>query len=372
MKIGILTHPLRFNYGGILQNYALQQVLLKQGHDVYTIDWNDDKSLSYRLLSYLKRLYMHYILGCKEIQTDFHIHLTRNQFLKKNSKNQEFINKNIRCTKYISSKQGLSQINKMGFDMIVVGSDQVWQKQFVPTMFLDFLDSHIKRISYAASFGKSEWIYNIDETNIAKELIKLFKAISVREESAIELCKEHLNAKAEWVLDPTMLLSKFDYEKAICSFPDYSPKEPYIMTYILDKNECKRQIQNMVEATTNLKNYKVETIDSSISNTHNTVYSWVYGIKNSKLVLTDSFHGVVFSIIFNKPFIAIGNYKRGMDRFTSLLNKLHLSHLLITSANDICKVIEDSFSINYGEVNSILEAEKKRSLSFITQSINDL
>lgn len=370
MKIGILTHPLRFNYGGILQNFALQHVLKSLGHEVYTIDWNDDKSFVYMVLSYVKRVFSRYVLGKKHIPTNFYINLTRKQFLDINENNQKFIDKNINKTEYISSISNLSRVNRMHFDAIVVGSDQVWLEQFVPTMYLDFLNQDILRIAYAASFGKSEWTYNKKNTDIAKLLVKKFKAISVREESAVELCERYLNVSATWVLDPTLLLTAKQYNQVLDASNDFTPKTPYLFTYILDDSPTKRKISNQVKEKKCLSVYEMSTRESSETGRQKvpSVYSWLYGIKNASFVVTDSFHGMVFSIIYNRPFLVIGNEERGMARFSSLLNMLKLQNRMILVNNvDIDQIIEDLKDINYEEVNALLENAKINSNDFINK-----
>lgn len=372
MKIGILTHPLRFNYGGILQNFALQHVLKSLGHEVYTIDWNDDKSFVYMLLSYVKRVFFHYVLGKKHISTNFYINLTRKQFLDINENNQKFIDKNINKTEYISSISNLARVNRMHFDAIVVGSDQVWLEQFVPTMYLDFLNQDVLRIAYAASFGKSEWTYNKKNTNIAKYLAKKFKAISVREESAVELCERYLNVSATWVLDPTLLLTAKQYNQVLDALNDFTPKTPYLFTYILDDSPIKRKISNKVREKKCLAVYEMSTRESSETGRQKvpSVYSWLYGIKNANFVVTDSFHGMVFSIIYNKPFLVIGNEERGMARFSSLLGMFNLQNRMVSaSESNIEHIIEGLADINYTEVNALLGNARKCSNEFIIKSL---
>lgn len=374
MKIGILTHPLRFNYGGILQNFALQTSLREMGFDVLTIDWNDDKSFLYMTLSYCKRLFFHYILGKKSIPTNFYINLTRKKFLSINEKNITFFEKNINRTEYISSIPQLAQINSMNFDAIVVGSDQVWLEQFVPTMFLDFLDQNknIKRIAYAASFGKEEWTYSLKNTEIAKFYAKNFNAISVRETSAVLLCERYLKVPAEWVLDPTLLLTSEQYNKVIDPSEDFSPKKSYIMTYILDSSEKKHNIINNIAEKLGVDVFqvKVRKEDSPLKEKANSVSTWLSGFKKSKFVITDSFHGMVFAILYNKPFIAIGNSERGMARFLSLLGKLNLRNRLISENDEISVVLSKlDENIDYTTINKKLNEFRKSSIEFLEKSL---
>ena len=375
MKIGILTHPLRFNFGGILQNFALQSVLRKMGHDVYTIDWNDDKSFLYMLLSYVKRLFLHYILQKRNIPVNFYINLTRDQFISINEKNIRFIDKNINRTEYISSIKNLRTVNRMGFDAIVVGSDQVWLEQFVPTMYLDFLDvnNSVRRIAYAASFGKEDWTYSDHSTNLAKSYVKKFNAVSVRESSAVDLCQKFLGISAIWVLDPTLLLSSEDYDKVINKEEDLSPKVPYIMTYILDPSTRKNNIIDGIADTLNIETFSVSARNekAKISEKATSVSTWLAGFKNSEYVITDSFHGMVFSILFKKKFLAIGNNERGLARFVSLLGFLGLEDRLILENDDQQRILEKGMkSIDYITAFHRLNEFRNISNEFLKNSLN--
>lgn len=377
MKIGILTHPLRTNYGGILQNYALQQVLKNEGHEVFTIDWHDDKSYLYMVLSYVKRLIWHHLLRKTEIPTNFYINLTRSQFLYISKNIQEFITENINTTNYISSQSKLSIVNELGFDCIVVGSDQVWQEQFIPTMFLDFIKSNnVRMFSYAASFGKDKWECCEKKIELSRELVKRFAALSVREESGIKLCKNHLNANAELVLDPTLLLNNVHYQKLIKE--EKHPVNKYCMVYVLDDSEFKRNIVQIVESERNISKYEVKSLKDYRCYSENLtldyvvppIEEWLDGIRNADFVVTDSFHGMVFSIIFNKEFLVIGNLKRGMARFESLLTKLELKHRLIGEGDDVKSKIKMMAPIDYTIVDEKIQELKSISLNYIHKSLS--
>ena len=129
MKIGILTHPLRTNYGGILQNYALQYVLRSLGYSVETINWQENKSVIYIVISYVYRLFAHYVLRKKHIPTDMFLNVTNKQFLYISSNIQTFIKEYIKLSKQISSLKKIGEVNGFSYDAIIVGSDQVWLQQ---------------------------------------------------------------------------------------------------------------------------------------------------------------------------------------------------------------------------------------------------
>lgn len=374
MKIGILTHPLRTNYGGILQNYALQNVLKSMGHSVETIDWQENKSVSYIVTSYLYRMFMHYMLRRKQVPTDMFLNLTKKQFQYVSSPIQTFISNNIRTSQPIPSIKGLRKANGYGYDAIVVGSDQVWCNQYVPTMYLDFVENpNLIKIAYAASFGKDIWTYGASVTKTCRQLAKNFQAISVREDSGVELCNKYLNVQAQQVLDPTLLLDS-DVYSSLLSKEEKSA--PYLMTYVLDVNQDKEQIVRSVsdmlhlpEVTIreNKQTWKLFGDNSSL--VVKPIESWLRGIRDAEFVVTDSFHGVAFSIIFNRQFIAIGNKKRGLARFQSLLKQFGLLDRLIDEDTDIDSYLENLKEIDYSKVNQRKEQLQEKSLLFLKEHL---
>ena len=326
-KVGILTLHLHTNYGGILQNYALQQVLKKQGYKIVTInnDYIVKLPLTRRPLIYLKNIFLRYILK-KDIVVFPDIE--QNKIPKTRRKFTDiFINKYIECTHIKST----NQLKSSNFNCIIVGSDQIWRHAYnkyfpgVSNSFLDFAKEwNIKRVAYAASFGTDDWEYNEEETKICGELAKKFDAISVREASAVNICKKRLGVDAIHVLDPTMLLTAEDYKKLFIEAR--TPQSPgNLMCYILDPSNETNDIIKLVTQSHKLipfhTNSRTEDETAPIEErVQPPVEKWLRGFHDAKFVITDSFHACVFSILFNKPFIVYGNKGRGMARFFSLLS----------------------------------------------------
>lgn len=374
MKIGILTHPLRLNYGGILQNYALQIVVRNMGYQVLTIDRHNDKSTTFYLLSFIKRNIWHYIFGKKRIPTHYYIVQTRKQFLNTSRNIQQFISKHIQTTHYLSSASKLKQTIQYGFDCYLVGSDQVWQKMYVPSTFLDFLeDLPVRRVAYAVS-GKLDWLQKGFKIKQCQELAQKFKAISVREESAIYPCKKYLNVDVTHVLDPTMLLNKDNY-LSLLDKPEYSnARKDIMMSYILDntiqKSElkdqlCKKYFLTLLEVKPKEKNYThgVSLDDMTVP----PIEEWIVGYRDANFVFTDSFHGMIFAIIFNKQFLVVENKKRGNTRFLSVLNLLEIENRLI---DENCYFNLDNLTdIDYDKVNAKLEYYRLKSLQFLENAL---
>lgn len=343
MKIAILTLPLIDNYGGILQCYALQTVLEGMGHQVTVLDrrWSGSGTglIIRRFGSLVKCLLRKFVLGQKDIvlmapwTEDYHIH-KRSEAEERGVKEiRGFVRENIHLTKPLRSSKELAKwVRCGGYDCIVVGSDQVWRGIYSPDIedfFLGFLPEDDKRlkITYAASFGTAD--SPISEAHLANcvRLAKRFDALSVRELSGVEILKETFGLEARLVLDPTLLLSAEQYK-----FPVESERTGGVVSYILDETDDKNGIIGQVAKNLGLKETKVRiSTRSADADTllKPSVEEWLASFASADFVVTDSFHGCVFSIINHKPFIAIANKDRGLERFTSLLGSFGLQDRLI-------------------------------------------
>jgi hypothetical protein len=374
MKIGILTLPLHHNYGGILQAYALRVVLQRMGHEAFYI-FQDRK---YRLpwwrypLAYGKRILLKYMLGKKDI----HI------FQERISKKQDsVIKQNIRkfTDKYIEPyilRCSPKEMQKY-LDAIVVGSDQIWRPLYYPNIqraYLDFTKKwNIKRIAYAASFGVDQWEYSPRQTKRCAKLIKKFDAVSVREDAGVRLCDEYFNVEAQHVLDPVMLLDKEDYIKII-EESDAPRSKGTLCCYILDKTKEKGELIGKIANEKGLVafdiNSRAEERDAPLEERIQLpVGQWLRGFYDAELVITDSFHACVFSVLFNKPFLVILNTERGASRIISFLTMLHLEDRLITGypTGNIDEI--HMKRINYEDINVHIEWQKKKSMFFLTNCI---
>lgn len=361
MRIGILTLPLHSNYGGILQAYALQTILERMGHEVRLITCIKPGLYGKirHKLSPIKRIVKHCLIP--------------NRFSKDSSRHtRKFINKWVCMDYYVST----TSINRNQYDAIVVGSDQIWRKLYVEmspflntieTSFLNFAKNwNIKRISYAASFGTDEWEYSEESTKKCSELIQLFDAVSVRENSGVELCRKYLNHDAIQLLDPTMLLTKEDYLRLI---PKRTNNRHGIMTYILDENEHKLALVKTIKDETGMDVFKSNVSYNDIDARKRgavqpPVEHWIQSFEDADMVITDSFHACVFSIIFNKPFIAIPNKGRGASRFYSLLKMVNQEYRIMdTSKNTF--IDETVFS----KPNCDISELQKKSLAFLQDNL---
>lgn len=384
MKIAILTLPLHYNYGGNLQCYALVRTLQKLGHEVCNIAIIQEKQLPpirRRPYIYTKRL-INKLLG-REYSCIFEeqkINKDRDIVHKFADK---FICDNIPMTNHkYKNAQSLKELSKFGFDAFIVGSDQVWRPKYafpdIRSFFLDFLeDNHYPlRISYAASFGTDANEYSDKQIKDCRYLFEQFNAVSVREKSALHLINDvfkwNCQTTPEHVLDPTILLEKEEYLNLLPSIATNSNSKG-IFYYILDMTSDKRNLINILCKIKREKSFTVfpksifpgSKVEDKIVPP---VEEWIQGFNAASLVITDSFHGCVFSIIFNKPFIVCVNRKRGATRFYSLLKMFDLENRIITDYADFDKFILNS-SINWLKVNSVINEYKLKSLLFLQNAL---
>lgn len=382
MKIGILTQPLHNNYGGVLQNYALQQVLKGMGHDVDTIDYGEKKvSYIHRLLSIIKSRLLHILLPSRYTKPTYSPNANEIAIIRQNT--DYFINKYISRTRILHTLQEFDNIaNSNKYDAYVVGSDQCWRPRynssFLSEMFLRFAENqtNVKRIAFATSFGTDEWEFTPEKTLQCAALAKKFDLITVREASGVDLCKKYLDVNATHVLDPTMLLEKEDYIKLVNI--ENEPQSPGdLFYYILDPSTAKKTLIDNVAVIYGLTPFTVmpkyqtenrmkEDVKKRINDcVFPSVTSWLRSFIDAKMVIVDSFHGAVFSIIFNKPFWVIENNHRGNARFDSLLDLFGLEDRMLSYDDDVNWKKE----IDWERVNAIRVREKNKSLNLLNYSL---
>lgn len=368
MKIGILTLPLHINYGGILQAWALQTVLTRMHHRVEVFGLNPKSSHSnYELpLVWLVRM-IRRVQGTSNVPIFSEI---KEQKYKKRRFGdiKRFISDKIN-TKIIN---GLNAIPESSYDLIIVGSDQIWRKEYIAAgwcsnnpaeAFLSALKHHgVDRIAYAASFGVESWNFSEAETVEIKTALSRFKNVSVRENSAVDLLDKSVGVSASFVLDPTMLLKPEDYIE--CFGIHKEPSKSKLVSYILDPNAESEQLISKIAVTRGLEKKEINLLHSCeklIS-----IEEWVKSIANAEIVVTDSFHGCVFSIIFNKPLIFICNESRGNARFASLISTFGIKKNCLESIADYDP--EKTYCLPEN-IQSKLEQMRNHSISWLSESL---
>lgn len=369
MKIGILTLPFNNNYGGYLQAYAMMSVLKQEGHEVELIyRQHNPKKIP---LSYFIKNPIKWILGrphgplYPSIENNLRM---RGKLL------MPFVDKYIapRTKPLYSSKQLSDVVCTGGYDYIVCGSDQLWRPDYVPNIE-DFFLSCIKEespkvFSYAASFGTDNPLYSEEQKRICGASIAQFAAVSLREYSGIDVINRfgwHTKTTPVVVLDPTMLLSYSHYNALITK--ELSKSSGKVFCYVLDESAEAKELELNACSIHKLEPYYV--MDPSkwkhTSYRMSSIEDWLCGIRDAEFVVTDSFHGTVFSIIFNKPFVVYANKTRGVDRFETLLG--HFGLLERMNPNDMASLPP----IDWTCVNYKLEELKTNSIKFIKAAIKD-
>lgn len=383
MKIAILTLPLHANYGGILQCYALQTVLEGMGHQVTVLNrrWPGPNArlVARRFASIAKCIVKKYLLGHKDIALmspwadDYNIHKPSEAEKKRHTEIRRFIKEYIHLTKPLQSSDELRKyVEANEIDCIVVGSDQVWREIYGPCIedyFLGFLPEGDKRVkvTYAASFGTADSPISEDHLKKCIPLAKRFSSISVREQSGVEVMKDIFGLDAKLHLDPTLLLSAEQYK-----FPVKDVEKGCLVSYILDETEDKIAISQEVSKELHFKNKKLRLDATSQDDVVlPSIEDWLSSFANAEFVVTDSFHGCIFSIINHKPFIAIANKDRGLERFTSLLGTFGLTDRLVFDLNEFKqKESQLLLPINYKQVDCRKQELILESKDFLDDAIH--
>ena len=310
MKIAIITLPLHTNYGGILQAYALQTALQRMGHDVYhlqpKVEFHPLHPAWQMPFVWLKRVIRKCFFG------EWKLPVFENPYKWMRKYTDAFIQANISI--HFLQDEAWNESLAKEYDAFVVGSDQVWRSCYANPLnryFLSFLgdSSTALRLAYAASFGTEECDFTPEQIQECNLLLQKFASVSVREQSGVNICENIFGISAKHVLDPTLLLCQEDYLKLI---GDELPSEGNLMVYVLDETVASNQIVAEFAKSKGLipfrTNSKIESSQARISERlQPPVEKWLRGFVDAEFVITDSFHACVFSIIFNKPFMCIGN-----------------------------------------------------------------
>ena len=368
-KIGTLTFHNCDNYGAVLQAYALQQVLLEMGFDTEIIDYTRDN------LSDTFHMFMTKIISTLKGKPDRQLYSTKEFFEMVfhgdgNSKDihesfVRFRKEHFICSKPVN-KRTIKTIEKE-YDYIIVGSDQIWncgRVNLEPTYMLDFVSNNRKKVSYAASFGISEIPEKYKETYC--RLLAKFAHISVREKQGVSLIKMLTGKEAAWVLDPTLLLGKDDWRKIVDRC--VKKEKHYILVYHLGESNRIREIANKLSSETGLpirfvRKQKSKTDSAVVKGVSPT--EWVALFLKADYVITSSFHGVAFSINFNKQFYAVkpeDRIRQAMQsRLADILDRMELSSRYIESFDEI----ELGRTIAYDKVNCMLDDLRKMSKEYL-------
>ncbi len=359
-KIGLLTLPLHQNYGGILQILALYRFLLDQGFEPVFLHKEPVTPLKKQLFrSTIGRV-------LERLPVDVRGYRAR-------AMHQRFVRAMMpRRTAILRTEEDLAAaVAEEQLDAVIVGSDQVWRLDYHRDTghmqyFLNFArGEHVRKIAYAASFGTEEWQYPQWSGEIGR-LLAGFDAVSVREQAGREICREEFGKEdVSVVLDPTLIVGMSLYDELL-ERTDPVISEGSVMRYVLDPNPTVQRIANLVMSSLGKEE---DGIEIGVQGASQDVPHWLRAFRDSGFVVTDSFHGTIFAIIFRKPFVSVANRERGMVRFTSLLDALGLSDRLVAADDEerIARMVDTP--IDYGAVEQRLEELRKGSRSFLLSAL---
>jgi len=246
------------------------------------------------------------------------------------------------------------------------------------SFFLNFLreDARALRVAYGVSFGVDEFS-SADRDRLVRmgPLVRRFRAISVRERSGVDLCQNLWGVRAQWVIDPVLLLPASHYRAMVDRTPVKSVA-PRLLSYVLDDSKTKGSL--VTEMASRLAMGLTVAVPPEVPSLHEyrlrpeywnrpSMESWVGQFLDHDFVVTDSFHGVVLSLLFHKPFIAIGNPCRGLARFTSLLGAVGLDSRLMSEADSLPDLSEP---IPWGKVQDAIDMHRSRGWDFLRSSLS--
>lgn len=369
MRIGIMTlWNTQHNYGAVLQCFALQEYLRRNGHHPFLIRYKA-KATGLNLT----HISMKKIIKFVSRKVD---EKRKSKIIDQPRYFSDFINEYISQTEkdYIGYEE--LKDTPPEADMYLVGSDQVWNfyntpielcREHIHAFFLDFGNSDIKKISYAASWDKD--CVTEEQLKEIKPLIDKFTYVSVREKSGLELCQKCGINNAEWVPDPTLLLSAEDYRRIYLDSKNHIRKieEPYIMIYNVLTQKQKFDISYIYDFAeeNNLRVIYVceDKTQDEYEKYYPTIPEWLYLMDNAKYVVTNSFHGTVFSLIFHKQFVNIpltGSAAATNNRVKSLFEMFKTEGRYVVD-HDLAildKQYTTDFQIDYNNFFRIVEMKK--------------
>lgn len=362
-KCLIVTFQNAFNYGAMLQCYALQHTLEENKLDVKVLNYkNNVISDFYKIFYYPKNenFFKKYLKSSISALYFF------KQLYGRNEKFKTFLKDNINLTKSYK-KEELKSISFGEDTTLIAGSDQIWNTDltdgFDDIYYLNF-SNNSKKISYAASIGKKELGSNfLDST---KKCLDKFSYISVREETGKIEIENKLNKKVDVVLDPTLLIEKKEWEKSISN---NKIKDKYIFVYMANDNVIKAakyisEKENLKIVNISKKNYFGK---NEINKFKSDPFEFLTLLFNAEYVITTSFHATSFSIIFNKK-IMVFPPKGLSSRITDLAEKLELQDIIYNSFEE-SEMKKYSNEIDYEKPNKLLSELRKESIEKLLNNI---
>lgn len=382
-KVAIVSCYFKHNYGSMLQAYATQKILDNMKIENQTINISKNKDIyTGKKKYYINQLTNISFLKAKFGMIKLKIYEKINKKLAKNleirdTKFKEF-EKKFNLTQPYTSYAKLTEICKNNYNNVIVGSDQLWLPVNVVADYytLNWVPNDINKISYATSFGISEIPKDYREKYI--EFLDRMDYISVREQKGIDIIKDLMNKDVKLVCDPTLLLKKEEWQEIESESQNKNFK--YIFCYFLGKNIKHRKFVERLKEKTGYQIISINHCDEYVR------YSDIFAdevpydvgpseflklIANAEYICTDSFHGTMFSLIYNKKFFVFRRYQENLkmstnSRINSILKILDLEQRLLLGDEKIETVDKD---IQYSEINKKLDDFRNESIKFLTDAL---
>ena len=366
MKIGIFTFHCAANYGAVLQTYCLQEVLKGMGHEVYVIDYRP-KYLSkpYKTFSYDPNLFCSFFEKCKGFLRACLVAPIR---WKRNWAFSQFIYHHLNLFQLDLNDE------YNDFDAFVFGSDQIWNPKitngFDKVYLGDFPAAKGKKlIAYGASAGSIS-NFTGEDVDYFLSRLQFFDNITVREKSLAEYINQKSSITSEVVFDPVLLAGPFVLSKLLNNKTKVKHKQSYLFLFQVLRYDKVASYAAAVAKSKRLKLVEMATMGESLFNNNMqqvvSVEQLLFDFINAAYIITSSFHGTVFSILFNKPFNVISVNDSIDERALSLLKDLNMSERMLNLSNETKSTIQ----IDYTKVNSIYERKRKESLNILTNSLS--
>ena len=339
------------NYGSVLTYYALYRTLTKLGYSVLMID------------------------KLRKVENDWELN--------------EKIHSRVFAAKHYQQIAPALRADEMKLlnrycDTFLMGCDQVWNygiaRNFGLNNYFDYVAEDKRKLSYASSFGHDVSFTPVEMMPIVTKLFHRFDAISVREADAVRVLKDEFGIEGTQVVDPVFLLDKEEYQE-ILKDSNARETEKFLLSYILDPTPEIREallyaakkknlkLINMIDGRGDRKkNIEILNLPNIVENLD--APTWLWYMEHAEFVITDSCHGASFSLIFERPFIAIANKRRGVSRFESLVDMLAVRDRYIHDVGRIQREEKLLSDVDYARINNIFAMERERSLNWLKSALS--
>ena len=370
-KVGILNVQYVNNYGAVLLCYALQEAVKKLGYKSEVIDYRPTQFTNNGLVGKIKNIgLLRNLKDNLKSKVKGNQRSVNNNTYKKDKNFYKFKNNYLNRSSIYETSDDMKNLN---YDAYIVGSDVVWKpgrinSEECDVYFLAFTkEKECKRLAYAASIGTDDKELLDRVSNKISSKISIFDSVSTREKTTVPYLESLYNKKVQWCIDPTLLLEKVDYERIV---PDECPNENYIYLYMFENSNEAYKLANEYSKKLGLPVIcqcgNPDKLDNVLQCSRDDgPIEFMNRVKNASFVITDSFHGMVFSVIFEKEFITLsrGNISIRMQDF---LERIQLTDRFKSLDNTKFKNPE---TIDYEKVNDIINIWRKESFNYLNDSL---